>query len=259
VSPELRERQRATLRTRVSAHADRVVWRDDLPASVHGAIVMNEVLDAVPPHVIVRRDGRWLERGVTGERDALTLCERPLTDAALIALAQARFPADIDYASEINPAAEALVAELARRLAHGAMIIVDYGYARDEYYHPRRSEGTLMAHYRHRAHDDPLWWPGLSDLTAHVDFTAMADAAESAGLHVAGYASQAAFLLGCGILDLLARTGAPEGAAYLRAAAAVQQLTSPADMGERFKVLALATRDDIAWPGFSISNRADRL
>jgi SAM-dependent MidA family methyltransferase len=139
------------------------------------------------------------------------------------------------------------------------MIIVDYGYTRGEYYHPQRTSGTLMGHYRHRAHDDPLWWPGLCDLTAHVDFTAMADAAEAGGLHVAGYASQAAFLLGCGILDLLARTGAPDRAAYLRAAAAVQQLTSPADMGERFKVLALASHDEIAWPGFAISNRADRL
>jgi SAM-dependent MidA family methyltransferase len=159
----------------------------------------------------------------------------------------------------VNPAAEALVAQLGGALTHGALLVIDYGFARHEYYHPQRSEGTLMGHYRHRAHADPLLWPGLSDLTAHVDFTAVAEAAESAGLHVAGYASQAAFLLGCGILDRLARAGTPDGAAYLRAAAAVQQLTSPAEMGELFKVLALARDDDIAWPGFSISNRADRL
>ena len=259
VSPELRERQRATLRERAGAHADRVVWRDALPDAIDGAVVLNEVLDAIAPHVVVRRAGRWLERGVVLHEQRFVLADRPLADAALTALAEARFPPEVDYASEINPAAEALVTDLGRRLAHGALLILDYGFARAEYYHPQRSSGTLMGHYRHRAHADPLLWPGLSDLTAHVDFTAIAEAGESAGLHVAGYASQAAFLLGCGILDRLARTGAPDAAAYLRAAAAVQQLTSPAEMGELFKVLALARDDDIAWPGFTLSNRVDRL
>ena len=259
VSPDLRERQRETLHARAPALAGRVHWIETLPPSLHGVVVMNEVLDAIPPHVVVRRAGAWLERGVAIERGELALTERPLADARLRQLIQARFPPEIDYASEVNPAAEALVAGLARRLVHGAIVVLDYGFGRSEYYHPQRSEGTLMGHYRHRAHTDPLWWPGLSDLTAHVDFTAMAEAGEAAGLHVAGYASQAAFLLGCGILDLLARTGAPDGATYLRAAAAVQQLTSPAEMGELFKVLALARDTSIDWPGFSIVNRADRL
>jgi SAM-dependent MidA family methyltransferase len=259
VSPELRERQQETLRVRAPAHVGRVTWLDALPSSIHGVVLMNELLDAIPPHVVVRRAGVWLERGVVVEGGELAMAERPLTDARLRELAQGRFPPDIDYASELNPAAEALVGELARRLVHGAILMLDYGFARAEYYHPQREEGTLMGHYRHRAHADPLWWPGLSDLTAHVDFTAMAEAGETAGLHVAGYASQAAFLLGCGILDLLARTGSPDGATYLRAAAAVQQLTSPAEMGELFKVLALARDMSIEWPGFSIVNRVDRL
>jgi SAM-dependent MidA family methyltransferase len=259
VSPELRERQRATLRERTAAHADRVRWREDLPAAIEGAVVMNEVLDAIPPHVVARRGGEWRERGVVVQDGALAIAERPLANEAVRALARDRFPADIDYASEVNPAAEALVRELARRLARGALLILDYGFARHEYYHPQRNEGTLVGHYRHRVHADPLLWPGLSDLTAHVDFTAVAEAGEAEGLHVAGYASQAAFLLGCGILDLLARTGAAGSSAYLRAAAAVQQLTSPAEMGELFKVLALARDATIAWPGFAIVNRADRL
>jgi len=259
VSPELRERQRATVRERAAAYAERVTWRDDLPPSIEGVVVMNEVLDALAPHVIARRGGQWLERGVVVRDGALAIAERPLAGAALRALAEERFPPEGDYLSEINPAAEALVRELARRLAHGALLILDYGFARPEYYHPQRSEGTLVGHYRHRVHADPLLWPGLSDLTAHVDFTAIAEAGESEGLRVAGYTSQAAFLLGCGILDLLARTGVPDTAAYLRAAAAVQQLTSPAEMGELFKVLALTRDDAIAWPGFSIVDRADRL
>jgi len=259
VSPELRERQRATLMARCAAHVERVTWIDRLPARIDGAIVMNEVLDAVPAHVVVRRGGAWLERGVTRREGRLALDERPLADGPLRALAEARFPPAQDYASELNPAAEALVGALARKLAGGAMLVVDYGFPRTEYYHPQRVEGTLVAHYRHRVLADVLALPGLVDLTAHVDYTSVADAGERAGLHVAGFASQGAFLLGCGILDALARCGPPESAAYLREAAAVQKLVSPAEMGELFKVLALARTERIDWPGFAISDRSSRL
>ncbi|HYR01393.1 MAG TPA: SAM-dependent methyltransferase, partial [Casimicrobiaceae bacterium] len=128
-----------------------------------------------------------------------------------------------------------------------------------EYYHPQRDRGTLMGHYRHRAHDDPFLWPGLTDLTAHVDFSAVAAAGERAGLAVAGFAAQAPFLMGCGILDALAAVGAPGSAAYLKAAAPVQKLLSPAEMGELFKVLALARSDAIRWPGFALADRRHRL
>jgi SAM-dependent MidA family methyltransferase len=159
----------------------------------------------------------------------------------------------------VNPAAEGLVEDLARRLREGAMLILDYGFPRAEYYHPQRTQGTLVGHYRHRVHADPLLWPGLTDLTAHVDFTAMADAGERGGLHVAGYTSQGAFLLGCGILDALAEAGDPAGVSYLRQAAAVQKLLSPAEMGELFKALALARSEGIAWPGFALGDRSRRL
>ncbi len=141
----------------------------------------------------------------------------------------------------------------------GAALWIDYGFPAAEYYHPQRVEGTLMCHYRHRAHDDPFAWPGLTDITAHVDFTAMAEAGERAGLAVAGFTAQAPFLIGCGILDLLAATGAPESPAYIRAAAAVQKLLAPSEMGELFKVLALAKSDTIAWPGFGVVDRRHRL
>jgi SAM-dependent MidA family methyltransferase len=259
VSPELRERQRETIAARAGAHASAVVWHAVLPESIEGAVIMNEVLDAVPPHVIARRDDAWLERGVIDGPHGLALAERPLDDERLRALAQRRFPPRGDYASEINPAAEALVEDLGRRVREGALLIVDYGFPAAEYYHPQRAEGTLVGHYRHRAHADPLLWPGLSDLTAHVDFTAIAEAGERSGLHVTGFTSQAAFLLGCGILDLVARTGSPDSVSYLRAAAAVQQLTSPAEMGELFKVLALSRTEGVAWPGFTIADRSHRL
>ena len=259
VSPELEERQCATIERVAPACRARVEWSEGLPSSIDGAVVMNEVLDAVPAHLIARHDGQWLERGVSRAAAGFAWAERPLVDAHLTALAAARFPPVIDYASELNPAAEALVELTARRLTAGALVIIDYGFPRAEYYHPQRSAGTLMGHYRHHAHSDPFLWPGLSDLTAHVDFTAMAAAGERAGLAVAGFASQSAFLLSCGLLERLSAVGAPDSAAYLREASALQMLTSPAEMGELFKVLALERSERIAWPGFLLSDRAHRL
>jgi SAM-dependent MidA family methyltransferase len=240
--------------------AGRVAWLDQLPAVIDGAVIANEVLDALPAHVIARRRGEWLECGVAWDPAAahIAWADRPAS-AALIALASERFPPDADYTSEINLAAEALVEDLGRRIAHGALLAIDYGFPAAEYYHPERNRGTLMGHYRHRAHDDPFLWPGLSDVTAHVDFTAIARAGERAGLAVGGFTTQAAFLLGCGILDALAATGPVSSAAYLKAAAPVQRLLSPAEMGELFKVLALAKSERIEWPGFAVADRSHRL
>ncbi len=255
LSPDLRARQRAAL-----AHAQAPVeWCDTLPPALEGAVILNEVLDAVPPHLVVRAQEQWRERGVTFADGALRFADRPLADERLRAMVQARFPSGIDYASEINPGAEALVATLSRSLVRGAIVVVDYGFPQAEYYHPQRSAGTLVGHYRHRVHDDPFLWPGLSDLTAHVDFTAMAMAGHEQGLAVAGYASQAAFLTAAGILDRLAAQGPPESVAYIRAAAAVQRLLSPAEMGELFKVLVLARDDGIVWRYFAGHDRSHRL
>ena len=259
VSAELKERQRATIAARAPAELARVEWSEGLPDKIDGAVLMNEVLDAIPAHLIARRGGRWQERGVKRHGERFIAADRPLEDARLVAIATARFPAQGDYASEINPAAEALVELIARRLISGAMLIVDYGFPRAEYYHPQRHEGTLMGHYRHHAHADPFLWPGLSDLTTHVDFTAMADAGARAGLTVAGFASQASFLLSCGLLDRLQAVGVPDSTAYLREASAVQLLTSPAEMGELVKVLALARSDAVEWPGFAQGDRSHRL
>ena len=258
VSPELRQRQRAEITRRAPDHAGRVEWLDALPSIIDGAVVMNEVLDAIPPHLIARQKGEWFERGVIFA-DALRWEDRPLEDESLRAMAIERFPATGDYVSEVNPAVETLVADVGRRMIAGALLVFDYGFPQAEFYHAQRNEGTLMGHYRHRAHTDPFLWPGLSDLTAHIDFTAIALAGERAGLQVAGYAPQAAFLLGCGILDALRDIGEPTSAAYLREAAAVRKLTSPAEMGELFKVLALAKSENIAWPGFALADRTHRL
>ena len=268
-SPDLRARQQALIARRAPEHLPRVTWLDDLPRSVDGVILANEVLDVIAVHVVVRRDGAWYERGValTGDVDtpdvagraSLGFQDRIPADPATARIAFARVPGDHDYMTEINPAAEALVEDLCRRLTAGAALFIDYGFPRAEYYHPQRVEGTLMCHYRHRAHADPLMWPGLTDITAHVDFTAMADAGRRAGLGVAGFAPQAAFLMGCGILDALAKVGAPTMRPYIEAAGAVQRLLSPAEMGELVKVLALARSEGIDWPGFALADRSGRL
>ena len=245
ISPELRRRQRERLQRDVPSLVDRVVWEATLPATLTGAIVMNEVLDAVPVHVVARRDGGWFERGVTLTGDAFAWADRALdaqavADRRLIELASGRFPPSVDYVSELNPAAEALVESLGRALVRGRALIADYGFEREHYYHPQRDQGTLIAHYRHRAVDDPFLWPGLADLTAHVDFTAVGDAALRTGLHVDSYATQARFLIEHGIAARLAAVGPAESLDYVRAASAVQTLLSPAEMGELFKVMTLS-------------------
>lgn len=263
VSPELRARQQEALvgRPRQGSAAARRIdarWFETLPPTIDGVVLLNEVLDAIPVRVIARRGGEWRERGVTWSGAGLAWAERSLDDPRLIACARARFPAEDDYVSEINLAAEALVATLARKLRRGAIVIADYGFPRAEYYHPQRADGTLVGHYRHRVHTDPFLWPGLTDLTAHVDFTGVAEAAEHAGLTVAGYSTQASFLLGCGILDRLAETGPPGSLAYLREAAAVQKLVSPSEMGELFKVILLAAAPR-AWRSLALGDHAERL
>jgi len=259
-SPDLRERQRSTIARDAGAHVARVAWLDALPEEIDGLILANEVLDALPVHVVARRGVDWFERGVewVDARSAFGWADRA-AGGRIALLAAARFPLDGDYLSEINPAAEALAEDMSGRLVRGAALVIDYGFPAAEYYHPQRHQGTLMCHYRHRAHADPFLWPGLTDITAHVDFTAIAQAGERGGLAVAGFAAQAPFLLGCGILDALAATGTPGSRPYLEATAPVQRLLSPAEMGELFKVLALAKSDGVAWPGFALAEHSHRL
>ena len=242
-----------------------MLWLDALPESFYGVVVANEVLDAIPPHVIVRRKTGMFERGVArGETDgAFVWSDRPAHDAVLKAAQRLPLPAPEDfgldeYVTEINLAAAAWIAAWGARLHCGALLLIDYGYPRDEFYLPSRSRGTLMCHYRHRAHDDPFLWPGLADITASVDFTAMAEAGFDAGLEVLGYTSQGQFLLNCGLLDALARRGM-KGADGARAAGAAQKLIQPREMGELFKVLALGRGIDAPLVGFARGDRVHTL
>lgn len=239
VSAHLREVQRETLEKNLpQALLQGVEWLEALPEALDGLVFGNEVLDALPVHLVVwRADGRY-ERGVAWSEDGPCWLERPL-EAGVLHEAARRIVVPVDYLSEISLAVPALVASLAERLGHGMLLFIDYGFSRREYYHPQRRTGTLMCHYRQLAHDDPLLYPGLQDITAHVDFTAVAEAGVGHGLALLGYATQAQFLINCGITDLLAQVSPRDAATYLPLAAQAQKLLSPAEMGELFKVIAL--------------------
>ena len=259
VSGELRERQFDTLAAKVPHLASRVHWLDGLPERFSGALVANEVLDVMPVHLIAWRPEGIFERGVAlGDEGNFVWADQPATGkvaeaAAALGLA---LPEEGEYVSELNLAGRAWVAEWAARLDKGAMLLVDYGYPRAEYYLPSRSTGTLLCYFRHHAHGDPFMWPGLNDITAFVDFTAIAEAGFEAGLDVLGYTDQANLLFNCGVLDCLARRAPEESTDYIRAAKALQRLTGPHEMGELFKVIALGRGISQPLIGFL---RGDRL
>jgi SAM-dependent MidA family methyltransferase len=216
----------------------RIEWLEALPATFTGLVIGNEVLDALPVHVLAWREDGIFERGVALEGDRLVWQERPVIDSSLLQAAQGleMLPG---YISEVCPAAAGLMASLAQMLERGVLLFVDYGFPRREYYHPQRAGGTLMCHYRQQAHDDPFLYPGLQDITAHVDFTAVAEAGSAHGLQLLGYTTQAQFLINCGITELLSAVSPADVMAYLPMASQAQQLLSPAEMGELFKVVAL--------------------
>jgi SAM-dependent MidA family methyltransferase len=235
-SPDLRERQQQRIASLPAHLSQRVQWLEALPEVWTGSVVANEVLDALPVHLVVWGDVLH-ERGVVVADGKFAYQDLPLTPGGLHDAAS-RVQAPAGYVSEISLAAPALIEALAAALQRGALLFIDYGFGRSEYFHPQRSAGTLMCHYRHRVHDDPFFLPGLQDITAHVDFTAVAEAGVRSGLQLAGYTSQAHFLVNLGITDLLAQVPA-DGHAYVQHAAAAQKLLSPAEMGELFKVVAM--------------------
>ena len=266
LSGELRERQFDTLAAKAPHLAARVQWLDALPERFAGAVVANEVLDVMPVHLVVSRAEGLFERGVAIAADAAgarRLCWADVPAAGAVAEAALALalpvPQSGEYVTELNLAGKAWVAAWAERLQAGALLLIDYGYPRAEYYLPSRSGGTLLCYYRHHAHGDPFLWPGLNDITAFVDFTAVAEAGFEAGLDVQGYTTQAQFLFNCGVLECLERRGARESADYIRAARAVQRLTAPQEMGELFKVIALARAIDGPLLGFARGDRTHAL
>ena len=260
LSGELRARQQETLRG-----FPQVTWLDQFPAVFSGVVLGNEVLDAMPVQLVTRTAQGWRERGIGLSPKGFVYRDRPCDPAFLSQIPHPELLPE-GYLTEVHPIALGFVRTLAGMLragfdytGHGgAALLIDYGFPAHEYYLPQRTEGTLMCHYRHHAHPDPFYMPGLQDITAHVDFTAVAHAAVANGLDVLTYASQAAFLIDAGIADILQRTPASDRLRYLPRSNEVQKLTSPAEMGELFKVIALGTRVELP-PQFARNDRSHRL
>jgi SAM-dependent MidA family methyltransferase len=266
VSADLRERQQALLHQKMPHLAARLHWLDALPENISGAVIGNEVLDALPVHLLYwppspagggaggegapakntlalalshgEREQGIIERGVAVEGNCFIWMDRQQVIPALLDIAK-NFKVPDDYLSEVSLTARGLITSLCDRMDNGAMIFIDYGFGAGEYYHPQRSRGTLMCHYRHHSHDDPFYLPGLQDITAHVDFTAVAETAIDHGAHFLGYTSQAHFLINNGVTDFLNEVSPEDVKTYAPLSSQLQKLTSPAEMGELFKVIAL--------------------
>ena len=258
LSGELRARQQATL----AGHVGQVVWLDALPDRIEGIVLGNEVLDAMPVRVWARRNGLWREQGV--RRTDAGFAWQPAPDAFStpvdVPAVLAQVPGTHDLQTETHEAGEAFIASVAERLTRGLVLLFDYGFPAAEYYHAQREHGTLMCHYRQHAHDDPFFLPGLQDITAHVNFTGVAQQAMAHGLTLAGYTSQARFLMNAGLMELLMELDPRDATTFLPASNAAQRLLSEAEMGELFKVIALARNIDThALSGFARGDRAHRL
>lgn len=259
VSAYLREVQQHTLAKSLPAEIfARVQWLDALPGHFKGLILGNEVLDALPVHLVKTTDKDTLEVGVSVTEKGFCWDERPLVSEPLLSLTTC-LNLPHDYLTEVCPAATALIASLCHVLDEGVILLIDYGFPKREYYHPQRSQGTLMCHYRHYAHGDPFLYPGLQDITAHVDFSNVAQTAQANGLVVKGYCGQAQFLINCGITEILTRTSPHDIAVYAPLASQAQKLLSPAEMGELFKVIAVAKGCEYSLIGFDRGDKSYTL
>jgi SAM-dependent MidA family methyltransferase len=274
ISADLQERQRALIETSKPEYLEIISWATNLEEKVNGIIIANELLDAMPvkrfeidENSVARELGVTLNNGGSGEDGKAfiwKLANEPFANTVQDRLKQHQL--ETGYQSEIGLQAEAWVRSIGDNLETGAMVLIDYGFPAQEYYHCDRRSGTLMCHFQHVAHDDPFRNPGLQDITAHVDFSAVSDAAAEVSLDLAGYCNQASFLMSLGILDeyqkVLSNDSNTEDQTTretLEMAQQIKKLTLPHEMGELFKVIAFTRNFDYSLKGFEMQNQAGRL
>ena len=264
LSGDLRRLQRKTIAARLPQMVGQVEWLDTMPADFRGVVIGNELLDAMPVRTFEFDGTSLLEVGVAVDGGRLAWAARPADSGLQQLVAQLgveKAAWQLPYRSEVCPQHSAWLATVASAMRAGTILLLDYGFPAGEYYHPQRMGGTLMSHYRHRSLTDPFLWPGLQDITAHVDFSRLLAAGEAAGLQPLGYASQARFLLNCGLLDELDALPRDEQRLWFSQAQAVQRLLSEAEMGELFKAMAFA-KDmpaSASLPGFADGDRLGSL
>lgn len=265
VSDHLRQAQLELLQKKLPpVLMQRVEWLNVLPSAFEGVMLGNEVLDAIPVHIVHNTQQGLCERGLVVEGEGFAWQDRVIgQDSALNqhhlqeVVSQQALP--VGYITEFCPAASGLVASLAHSLSRGIVLMIDYGFSAREYYHPQRNLGTLMCHYQHYAHTDPLIHIGLQDITAHVDFTSIAYAGVNNGLQLSGFCSQAQFLMNCGILDVMAQVSPHDMVRYAPLAAAAQKLLSPAEMGDLFKAISFSKNIEVPLMGFASGDKSHTL
>lgn len=256
ISTSLKQKQHTLLKERCPTLLSRVVWLDELPANFSGLVIANEVLDALPTTCFAVTEQGIFERIINwkDERFIWELAPANIELNTEIQTLSLTHP----YASEINLSLKNFITQLSLSLNEGVILFIDYGYGEREYYHPQRQQGTLTSFHQHLQIDDPLLYPGLQDITAHVDFTRLAIAAQDAGLDVLGYTTQAAFLLATGLIDEATKLEKTLNAKEIfQLHQSIKYLTLPTEMGERIKVMALAKNANITLPllGFTLQDR----
>jgi len=260
LSPDLIARQKQTLENKVPHLLDLVKWITQLPENFNGVILGNEVLDAMPVEVFTLHDEQVYQHHIIWEDNQLCEQLQPANDdlsqqVKALAIPQEATP----YTSEINPNLNGWFKTLSQCLQSGLILLIDYGYPRKEYYLPERNKGTLICHYQHLVNEAPLFYPGLQDITASVDFTAVAEAADNAGLSVVGFTSQAAFLTNAGLENYFIETLDKHPENQYKLAQQVRTLSLPSEMGERFKVIALEKNLQQPLIGFTSLDQRYRL
>ena len=257
VSPSTYLMQREILSKKIPHLLHIFHWLSDIPEKLNGVVFANEVFDALPVNLIeLTESGMW-EKGVTIQNNSFSWSNRMASQKILTALKKLELP--VPYNTEISLVGQALMNRLAKCLEKGVIIVIDYGFREEEYYHPQRFVGTLMCHYKHRAHQNPFTMIGHQDITSHVDFSRLANVAKNSNLEVVGFCSQAQFLINCGITNLLQKPDSSEVQSSLEVSAEINKLLSPAEMGELFKVLAIGRDIDFPIMGFSKGNRRELL
>lgn len=264
LSADLRERQKVTIEATAPDLINKVKWLDVLPEQFSGVVLANELLDAIPVQLFQKKENDINEINVVWLDDKFSFQLKSSFDERLVHRVknietELEREFDSGYVSEINFAAEDWIKSIAESLQQGIIILIDYGFPRHEYYHAQRNQGTLMCHYRHRTHPDAFVYPGLQDITAHVDFTAMADAALESDLKVIGYTNQVSFLMGAGLLELAALNDESDVQQQMEVASQIKKLTLPHEMGELFKVIGFSKNCDVSLPAFEFRDLREYL
>lgn len=259
ISHSLRKHQYDLLIKHLPPHLfSKVLWIDEIPQEYRGIVFCNELLDALPVDLIKKVSGVYYQKGVGLENDLFIWKDKPIIDLTIYDHINLESLPD-DYLIEDAIHIKSWINKINESIAKGVVIIIDYGFNHSEYFHEQRSQGTLMCHFKHHAHDNPLIQVGIQDITSHVNFSYVAREASNIGLNINGFISQANFLINCGILELLEKVNIEDSALYMKSVSEIQKLLSPSEMGDLFKVMIIEKSMDINFIGLKNNNKVTKL